>query len=189
MQLSNAFSDACVAVSSLFVFVHFFSRIPFNNRLLWGTFFAITAIAATTGVCRFLGMNQLKPLHESLTLLAGTAGVIALLAGIWVNVSQTTASKTLLISSLTLGLLIFIILLDPALKPFKEVIPALGMLIGMLFAVWGLMRKYKKAIWIIAGIMIVGIATKVMGKHIPFDPTDVYHYALVAMVWCFGKSV
>lgn len=189
MQLSNAFSDACVAVSSLSAFLHFFSKTPFNNRLLWGSFFAIMAIAAATGVCRFLGMSQLIALHKSLTLLAGTVGITTLLAAIWVTVTQTVASRWTLIVSLTVGLLIFVVLFDPALKPFESVVQALGMLIGMLFAVWGLMRKYQKSLWIIIGIMIVGIATKIVGKHIPLDPIDVYHYALVAMVWCFGKSV
>ncbi len=189
MQLSNAFSDACVAIAAIFIFFHNFSRIPFNNRVLWAAFFVTMSLAASAGVCRFLGMTQVIPIHNTLVLLAGTLGISALLAGIWVTVNQTTAVRRLLGLSFLVGLLAFFVLLDPAYKDFVRVIQSLGMLLGMLFAVWGLMKKYKKAIWIVVGIMIVGVATKITNTDLPLNPTDIYHFALVAMVWCFGKAV
>jgi hydrogenase/urease accessory protein HupE len=63
------------------------------------------------------------------------------------------------------------------------------MLVGMCFGVWGLMKKYQKSIWIIVGIMVIGIATKLLGQYLPFDSVTVYHFALMAMVICFGKAV
>ncbi|MEZ4905402.1 MAG: hypothetical protein R2822_28380 [Spirosomataceae bacterium] len=66
---------------------------------------------------------------------------------------------------------------------------AFVMLLIVLIGVFGLMRKYQKAIWVIIGVMIIGMATKVATHHLPFNPTDTYHYALVAMIYCFGRAV
>jgi hypothetical protein len=189
MQLSNAISDSLVAITSLAVFFHFFARIPFNNRLLWGMFFSIIATAAVAGTCRFLGMTELIPLHQTLTTLGGTMGVVALMAGIWTLVNQLTASRGLLIGTVVVGLALFVLFLDARFKPFEQVVQSLGMLVGMCFAVWGLMKKYQKAIWIVVGIMVIGLATQVFSRFLPFNPTDIYHYALVAMMVCFGRSV
>jgi hypothetical protein len=189
MQLSNAISDALVAVTSIAVFFHFFSRVPFNNKIVWGLFFSIIATAAVAGTCRFLGMTDVIPLHQTLTTLGGTVGVAALMAGIWTLVNQQTASRTVLIGVVVVGLALFVLFLDTRFKPFEQVVQSLGMLVGMCIAVWGLMKKYQKSIWIVAGIMVIALGTQVLNRFLPFNPTDIYHYSLMAMMYCFGRAV
>ncbi len=189
MQLSNAVSDALVAVMSIAVFFHFFARMSFNDKIVWGLFFSIVASAAVAGTCRFLGMAEVVPLHQSLTSLGGTLGVVALMAGIWTLVNQQTASRGLLIAIVVAGLALFVLFLDVRFKPFEQVVQSLGMLVGMCFAVWGMTKKYQKSIWIVAGIMVIALGTQVLNRLLPFNPTDVYHYSLVAMMYCFGRAV
>ncbi|MFN4147709.1 MAG: hypothetical protein ACK4GN_17940, partial [Runella sp.] len=59
IQISNALSDAILAIVCVFSFFHFFARVPFYNRLLWGIFLVTTTLAAAAGVCKFLGMTQI----------------------------------------------------------------------------------------------------------------------------------
>jgi len=121
--------------------------------------------------------------------LAGSVGLVAVVVAIWALVMRQSMSKWVVVSSVGVGLLIFVTLLDPAYEVFGSVIQAFSMLLVMLIAVFGLMKKYQKAVWIVVGVMIIGLATKVANNHLPFNPTDVYHYALAAMVVCFGKAV
>ncbi len=189
MQLSNAISDALVAITSIAVFFHFFALVPFNNKIVWGLFFSIVATAAVAGTCRFLGMTSIIPLHQTLTTLGGTVGVVALMVGIWTLVNQQTASRTVLIGVVVAGLALFVLFLDTRFKPFVQVVQSLGMLVGMCFAVWGLMKKYQKSIWIVVGIMVIALGTQVFNRFLPFNPTDIYHCSLVAMMYCFGRAV
>jgi hypothetical protein len=188
-QLSNAISDAVVATVCIVAFFRYFAYVPFHNRLLWGVFLVTVSLAAAAGVFRYLGFQQLTDTHRSLSTLAGSVGLASVVVAIWGLVMQQTVSRSTVIITISIGLFLFVFLLYPAFQVFDSVVQALTMLLVMLIAVFGLMRKYKKAIWIVIGVMILGIATKVATQHLPFSPIDVYHYALAAMVLCFGKAV
>lgn len=189
LQLSNAISDAVLALVCIVAFFRFFARQPFYNRILWGIFLVTTALAAAAGVFRYLGVKELIDTHRSLSTLAGSVGLVAVVVAIWALVMQQSMPRLAVVLSVGLGLIIFVTLLDPAYEVFGSVIQAFTMLLVMLIAVFGLMKKYQKAVWIVVGVMIIGLATKVANNHLPFNPTDVYHYALAAMVVCFGKAV
>lgn len=189
IQFSNAISDAVLAIVCITAFFRFFARLPYYNRILWGIFLVTTALAAAAGVFRFLGFQQVLNIHRSLNTLAGSVGLASVVVAIWGLVMRQSISCSTLILTITIGLLLFVALLYPALQIFEPVIQALTMLVVMLIAVFGLLRKYQKAIWIVIGVMIIGLATKVVTHHLPFNPTDTYHYALAAMIFCFGKAV
>lgn len=189
IYLSNAVSDTVLAVVCIVAFFRFFARQPIYNRILWGTFLVTTALAAAAGVFRYLGVDTLVDTHRSLSTLAGSVGLVAVVVAIWALVMRQSMSKSVLVVAAVIGLLLFVALLDPVYAVFSPVIQAFTMLLVMLIAVFGLMKKYQKAIWIVIGVMIIGLATKVASNHLPLNPTDVYHYALAAMILCFGKAV
>jgi hypothetical protein len=189
MQLSHAFSDFVLSATAIFVFFRFCANLPLNNRLAWATFLVTVAMAAAAGVLRFLGINIVSTAHDSLTLLAGTAGIAAVVVGIGTMALQTVASRWVIWVMWAVGLVLFMVLFGNVYRPFVAVVSSLGMLIGMILAVYGVYRKQQNMIWVIVGIMIVGIATKVVSQHIPLSPTDVYHYSLAIAIYCFGKSV
>jgi hypothetical protein len=188
-QISNAISDAVLATVSIAVFFRFFARLPFYNRVLWGVFLVTTALAAAAGVFKFLGFEQIADTHRSLTTLAGSVGLSSVVTAIWGLVMRQTLWLSSVIVTILIGLALFVALLYPSYQVFSLVVQAFSMLVVMLIAVMGLLRKYQKAIWIVVGVMIIGLATKVANNHLPFNPTDTYHYALAVMILCFGKAV
>jgi hypothetical protein len=189
MQLSNAISDFILCITSLFVFFRFVKYLPLNNRLLWATFLVLIALAAAVGTLRFSGLVAVIPIHQSLTLLGGTVGILALTAAIGTLSLQVIAPRWALITVWATGLLLFFVLIDPLWQPFKQVVTALGILMGMLLAVWGLAQKNQKMIWVIVGIMVVGLSTKSSSFWPSLNATDVYHYGLAIAIICFGKSI
>ncbi len=189
IQFSNAISDAVLAIVCITVFFRFFARLPYYNRILWGIFLVTTSLAAAAGVFHFLGFQQLLDTHHSLNTLAGSVGLAAVVVAIWGLVMRQSLSRSTVVLTIAIGLVLFVTLLYPTFQVFDSVVQALTMLLVMLIAVFGLLRKYQKAIWIVIGVMIIGLATKVATNHLPFNPIDMYHYALAAMVLCFGKAV
>ena len=189
IHFSNAISDAVVATVCIVVFFKYFAYLPFYNRLLWGVFLVTVSLAAAAGVFRYLGYVQIIDTHRSLSTLAGSVGLTCVVVAIWGLVMRQTIPRSTFIITIAIGLILFVFLLYPAFQVFDSVVQALTMLLVMLIAVFGLLRKYQKAIWIVIGVMILGIATKLVGNHLPLNATDTYHYALAAMVWCFGKAV
>lgn len=189
LQISNAISDAILATVCIVAFFRFFARLPFYNRILWGGFLVTSALAAAAGVFHFLGFQQLNDTHRSLSTLAGSVGLCCVIVAIWGLVMRQHISLSAVVTTLVAGLILFVFLLYPSFQVFGSVVQALAMLLVMLIAVFGLLRKYQKAIWIVIGVMIIGLATKVINHHLPFNPTDTYHYALAGMILCFGKAV
>jgi hypothetical protein len=188
-QISNAISDAVLATVSIAAYFRFFAHLPFYNRVLWGVFLVTTALAAAAGVFKFLGFEQIADTHLSLSTLAGSVGLSSVVTAIWGVVMRQALSLSSVIITIVIGLILFVGLLYPSYQVFGLVVQSFTMLLVMLIAVMGLLRKYQKAIWIVIGVMIIGLATKVATNHLPFNPTDVYHYALAAMILCFGKAV
>ena len=187
MQLSSVISDVILAAVSLGVFFRFFSGFALPNRLLWGAFFVTITMAAMAGALRFAGVQAVVPAHDSLQLLAGTVGILSVVMAIWSLVTRQTFSMTTTIYVLFAGILLFLLLSLPVVKPFASVVQSLGMLATMLVAVYGLLQKYQKATWIIVGVMTVGIATKMPAQNF-INAIDLYHYSLTATLLCFGKA-
>jgi len=188
-QLSNAFSDAVLATVCIAVFFRFFARIPFYNRILWGIFLVTTALAAAAGTFRFLGFQDITDTHRSLTVLAGSVGLACAVVAVWGTVMHQSMTRMAVILTTSLGLVLFVFLLYPTFQVFGAVAQSFTMLLVVLIGVFGLMKKNQRAIWVIIGVMIIGLATKVATHHLPLNPTDTYHYALAVMIYCFGRVV
>jgi hypothetical protein len=189
MQLSNVLSDFVLSVTAIFVFFRFCANLPLHNRLAWATFLVIVAMAAAAGVLRFLGIERISAAHDSLTLLAGTAGIAGVVVGIGAAALRVVVPRWVLGLMWAAGFTLFVVLFGDIYRPFVAVVSSLGMLVGMILAVYGVFQKQQKLIWVIVGIMIVGIATKIVGQHLPLSPTDVYHYSLALAIYCFGKGI
>lgn len=187
LQFSSVVSDALLAAVSLGVFFRFFSGFALANRLLWGAFFVTITLAATAGALRFAGVEAVIPAHDSLQLLAGTLGILSVVMAIWTLVTRQIFSMTATIYVLLAGISLFLVLSLPIAKTFASVVQSLGMLAAMLIAVYGLRQKYQKAIWIIVGVMTVGIATKMPAQNF-INAIDIYHYSLAVTLLCFGKA-
>lgn len=188
LQLSNVISDALLAVVGIGVYFRYFSRIALYSRLLWGTFLVTISVAAAVGACRFAGAIWLIPLHLSLQNMVSSIGIVSVVVAVWALVNQRVVSHQVWITTLGAGIGLFALLMFTVLSGFTLVVQSLGMLAIMLIAVYGLARGYKKATWIIVGVMVAGVATKMPTQNW-LNATDFYHYSLAATLICFGKSV
>lgn len=189
MILSHMISDAVLAGVGFWAFVSSFQRVPFYSRLLWGFFFVTIALAALVGVFTFGGLTNLEPMHQSLTLLAGSLGVVCVVVAVYTAVLNRPATQLSFSTTTLIGLFLFIALLVlPRFGVFAPVIPALGMLLVMVLAVFGLRQRQQWVVWVIVAVMLMALATKVGQVSLPLHPTDSYHYLIALALLCFGKA-
>lgn len=189
MILSHMISDAVLAATSVWVFSTAFRRVPFYGRLLWGFFFLTIALAALVGVLTFAGLDVLEPLHASLTMLAGSLGVVAVVVATYATVLDRLLSPVAFSVSLGVGILLFVLLFLPEVGVFAPVVAALGILLVMLLAVLALLRKQQWAVWIVVAVMLMAFATKVEHVVLPLHPLDAYHYLIALALVCFGYAM
>lgn len=189
MILSHVISDAVLTGMGLGVFWHYFGRMAFYNRLLWGFFLLTLTMAALTGILVLSGYMALEPLNHSLNVLAASFGTVCLVMGVWALVNRQTVSLVGFGVTLLLGLLVFVVLLLPTVRVFGPVVQSLGILVVMLIAVLGLLRRQMWAIWLVVAVMLMGIATKATAFSQLLSPIDFYHYALALALLGFGKAV
>lgn len=189
MILSHVISDAALAITGVGVFWHFFSHLPFYNRLLWGFFLLTISLAATAGAVRFAGHTGIDLLYDSLQTLAGTLGIACIVVAVWAFVMRRTIKLLPFALTLFVGVFLFVVMLLPNVRVFRPVVASLGILLVMLLGVFGLMRRAPNALWIVIAVMLAAIATKAGSFTDLFDPIDFYHYLLALSLVAFGKAV
>lgn len=189
MILSHMISDAVLAATGVWAYSTAFGRVPFYSRLLWGFFFLTISLAALVGVFTFAGLAVLEPLHRSLTTLAGSLGVVAVVVATYATVLNQLLSAVSFSVSLGVGILLFVLLLLPEVAIFAPVVAALGILTVMLLAVLALLRKQRWAVWIVVAVMLMAFATKVQQVILPLHPLDAYHYLIALAMASFAHAM
>ncbi|RRB02264.1 DUF6962 family protein [Larkinella rosea] len=191
MNLSNMVSDAVLCFTGVWVFWRFFREMSWYNRVLWGLFLITISMTALVGILRFAGIQRVIPLHESLETLAASLGVVSVIVGVWGLIQKQTISRTGFILTVSVGVLLFLLLLMvPLVGTFQPVVPSLGMVIVLLIAFLGVVRRDPRASWIVLAVMIIALATRAgWHQNIPIHPIDFYHYTLSLSLLCFGKAV
>lgn len=189
MILSHVISDAVLTGMGIGVFWHYFGQMAFYNRLLWGFFLLTLTMAALTGILVLSGYPVFEPLNRSLNVLAGSFGIVCLVMGVWTLVNCRTVTLVAFAATLILALFVFVVLLLPEIRLFAPVFQSLGILVVMLLAVFGMLRRHMWAIWLVVAAMLMGIATKATAFDQLISPTDFYHYAMALALLGFGKAV
>lgn len=188
MIFSHILSGTVLAGTGVGVFLHFFGRISLFNRLLWGLFLLTTSLAALISVFRFLGNSELEPLHLSMLILSDTLGVVCVVTATYALLNRRTLSLIYFIIAVVFGLILFTVLLLPDARVFTPLVPSLGILILMLLAVFALLQRNKRGLWVVMAAMMLGLATKSEAFGSLIYPTDFYHYATALALWFFGKA-
>ncbi len=170
------------------VFWHFFGRISLFNRLLWGFFLLITSLAALIGIAQYTGIQSLEPLRDSMIVLSDSLGVVCVVTAVYALLNQRVLSITTFVTTVLFGLFLFISLLLPTVRVFTPIVPSLGILVLMLLAVFALLERNKRGLWIVLAAMMMGLATKADAVDGVIHPTDFYHYASALALWFFGKA-
>ena len=188
MIFSHIVSGSILAGAGFGVFWHFFGKISLFNRLLWGFFLLITSLAALMGVLLYAGNVSLRPLHQSMIVLSDSLGVVCVVTAVYALLNQRTLSLLTFVATVLFGLLLFIGLLLPDVRVFTPIVPSLGILVLMLLAVFSLLQRNKRGLWVVLAAMLMGLATKANAFDGFVHPTDFYHYASALALWFFGKA-
>ena len=188
MIFSHILSGSVLAGAGIGVFWHYFGRISLFNRLLWGFFLLTTSMAALIGVVEYAGNQLLGPLHQSMIILSDSLGVVCVVTAVYALLNQRTLSLLSFVSTVIFGLLLFISLLLPDVRVFTPIVPSLGILVLMLLAVFSLLQRNKRGLWVVLAAMMMGLATKADAFEGFIHPTDFYHYASALALWFFGKA-
>ncbi|MFD2573917.1 hypothetical protein ACFSUS_24990 [Spirosoma soli] len=188
MIFSHILSGSILAGAGIGIFWHFFGQISLFNRLLWGFFVLTTSLAALIGVMVYAGNQSLEPLHRSMIVLSDSLGVVSVVTAVYALLNQRTLSLITFVTTILFGLLLFISLLLPEVRVFTPVVPSLGILILMLLAVFSLLERNKRGLWVVLAAMMMGLATKADAFDGFIHPTDFFHYANTLALWFFGKA-
>ena len=188
MIFSHILSGFVLAGTGIGVFWHYFGRISLFNRLLWGFFLLTTSMAALIGVIEYADNELLEPLHQSMIVLSDSLGVVCVVTAVYALLNQRVLSPLTFISTVIFGLFLFIGLLLPNARVFTPVVPSLGILILMLLAVFSLLQRDKRGLWVVLAAMMMGLATKADAFDGYIHPTDFYHYTSALALWFFGKA-
>lgn len=149
------------------------------------------SMTALVGILKFAGIQRVIPLHYSLETLAGSLGVVCVIVGVWGIILKQQIGQSSFFVTISLGIGLFLLLLlNPTVGAFRAVVPSLGMVIVLLIAFLGVIRRDPRASWIVIAVMILALATRI-GRlnNLPIHPIDFYHYTLSLSILCFGKSV
>lgn len=188
MIFSHILSGSILAGAGIGVFWHYFGRISLFNRLLWGFFLLTTSLAALIGVIEYAGNDLFGPLHQSMIILSDSLGVVCAVMAVHALLNQRTLSLPAFVSTVVFGLFLFISLLLPDARVFTPIVPSLGILILMLLAVFAMLQRNKRGLWVVLAAMMMGVATKADAFDGLIHPTDFYQYASALALWFFGKS-
>ncbi|WP_266367554.1 DUF6962 family protein [Tellurirhabdus rosea] len=187
MNYANVLSDAVLAATGVYVFVHFFKRESLYNRLLWALFLLTISATALLGAVRFAGVQELIPLHGSMQILAGSLGVACAVVAVWGLVLREPFGPTAFWSTVAVGLALFAVLLTPRIRVFTQVVQSLGMVVIMVIACFGLLRRNRRAIWIVFAVMILALATKIT-PQLSANQISFFHYTTALSLICFGQA-
>jgi len=188
MIFSHILSGSVLAGAGIGVFWHYFGRISLFNRLLWGFFLLTTSLAAVIGIIEYASNELLEPLHQSMTVLSNSLGVVCVVTAVYALLNQRTLSLLSFVSTVIFGLFLFISLLLPDARVFTPIVPSLGILVLMLLAVFSLLQRDKRGLWVVLAAMMMGLATKADAFDGFVHPTDFYHYTTALALWFFGKA-
>ncbi len=160
MIFSHILSGSILAGAGVGVFWHFFGRISLFNRLLWGFFLLTTSVAALIGILQYLGNESLDALHHSMIVLSDTLGVVCVVTAVYALLNQRIIPLFTFVATVLFGLFLFITLLLPDARVFTPIVPSMGILVLMLLAVFSLLQRNKRGLWVVLAAMMMGLATK-----------------------------
>jgi hypothetical protein len=123
-----------------------------------------------------------------MVILSHTLGIVCVVSAVYALLNQRTLSVFPFVATIAFGLFLFTTLLLPRLRVFTPIIPSLGILILMLLAVFSLLQRNKRGLWIVLAAMMMGLSTKAEVFYSLIHPTDFYHYAMALALWFFGKA-
>lgn len=185
----NSVSELILSSTAFAVFLIYFRKQPLYNRLVWGIFFITLSFASLLAVLWYLGWEGLAPVVESLRQLAATLGPLCMMVGTWLLISHSIATRFTLWATVITGTGLFLGLTAYRLSPLIQVVQPLCIVIALIIACWGLLRRQKSALWIVFAMTIMALSSKLRLELSPLAAFGPYHLLVAVSTLCLGKAV
>ncbi|GAB3172122.1 DUF6962 family protein [Telluribacter humicola] len=187
-MITHIISDFILFITGLVVFVVFFQKQSIYNRLLWGIFILSIAMTSLVGAFLFAGFDTLEPIHNSLQRLESTLGAVCMVVASWGLIMLTETGRLTFWGTIGAGSGIFFGLQWFNLVAMVQVVQPLCLVITLIIACWGLLRKQKSALWVVFSMTLLALAAKVTSLSLPLHPIDINHYLIALGIYCAGKA-
>ncbi len=185
----NSLSELILSITAFAVFLIYFQRQPMYGRLLWGIFFITLSITSLLAVLWYLGWDALGPVVESMRRLAATLGPLCMMVGIWLLISHSVATRFTFWATLGTGTGLFLGLAMYRLSPLIQVVQPLCIVISLIIACWGLLKRQKSALWVVFAMTILALSSKLRLELNPVAAFGPYHILVAASTICLGKAI
>lgn len=188
-MILNSLSELILSITAFAVFLIYFQRQPIYGRLLWGIFFITLSITSLLAVLWYLGWDALAPVVESMRRLAATLGPLCMMVGTWLLISHSVATRFTFWATLGTGIGLFLGLAMYRLSPLIQVVQPLCIVISLIIACWGLLKRQKSALWIVFAMTILALSSKLRLELNPIAAFGPYHILVAASTICLGKAI
>lgn len=185
----NSLPELILSITAFAVFLIYFRKQPLYSRLLWGIFFITLSLSSLLAVLWYWGWEGLAPVVESLRRLAATMGPLCMMVGTWLLVSHSIATRFTLWATVITGTGLFLGLTAFRLSPLIQVVQPLCIVIALIIACWGLLQRQKCALWVVFGMTILALSSKIQLEMNPAAAFGPYHLLVAVSTLCLGKAV
>lgn len=185
----HIFSNLILSLTSIFIFYKYYNLQPFTNRILWGIFLLTISLEALLELLLLTGLKIPEIIQDSTLACERTLGAVCLVSASWCLIMRYKATKSLLISTIWIGLVLLYCLIWFKVQYLGLIIQPFCIIVTLLISLLGLGNKQKNAFWIILSMTLLALSTKSQRIPIPMDPVDINRYMMVLAVICFGNAI
>lgn len=188
-MITHILSELILSITSLAVFVIYFQKKPIYTRLLWGVFLITIALTALLTVVWYIGADTLSPIIYSLRRLENTLAPVCMMVATWGLISHTEVTRYMFWGTIGTGAGLYFGLVWYRMESLIQVVQPLCIVISMIIACFGLVKRQKSALWVIFAMMIMALSSKlrlVLQAEVAVDP---YHVLVGISTICLGKAI
>lgn len=188
-MITHILSELILSITSLAVFVIYFQKKPIYTRLLWGVFLITIALTALLTVVWYIGADTLSPIINSLRRLENTLAPVCMMVATWGLISHTEVTRYMFWGTIGTGAGLYFGLVWYRMESLIQVVQPLCIVISMIIACFGLVKRQKSALWVIFAMMIMALSSKlrlVLQAEVAVDP---YHVLVGISTICLGKAI
>ncbi len=189
MDISHIISETLLASAGFFSFFFILRKLDILDRILWGTFILLVAVATLCAALRYAGFSEMGLLNIFLKQIAATAGVLYLITAAYSLSVNKRLSKEVVYGILFIGFISSVIFSIFKFNKIIDLIPTIGIPILFILGIWAIRkRKFKIGYCILLGTFFSILANFIQLLKLPFNQVDAFCILLAFALIFFGLS-
>jgi hypothetical protein len=188
-MITHILSELILSITSFAVFIIYFQQKTIYTRLLWGVFLITIALTALLTVVWSIGVDALSPVVYSFRRLENTLAPICMMIVTWGLISHTEVTRFVFWGTIGTGAGLYFGLVWYRMEALIQVVQPLCIVISMIIACFGLIKRQKSALWVIFAMTVLALSSKlrlVVRAEVTIDP---YHVLVAISTIFLGKAV